>query len=295
MNRTILVFLLLVSALVPAFAETVIADGSNVSGSWTKDNSPYHVMGVVTVPYGQTLTIEPGTVVMFRADTVNQREQEEFGNGSFKLGMLRVRGLLIAKGTPEERILFTRLEQEDLKEAVWGTIQVCAVSGKSEFVHCNFEYANGVIEVPTGESEVKENATGALSFIECAGLVENCLFRLNWAGINAKHGSVLDIKYCTIVENKYSIEANEDSRIKARGCLFYDNIDGFFVNDRNDLELSYSFVQNGQWDDNIYDAQNNVRKGDNPKFNNPKKGDYSLSKKSPCLAKGEKGKNVGAF
>jgi hypothetical protein len=276
-------------------AQTEIADGSTVSGSWTKDQSPYHIKGVVTVPVGQTLTIEPGVVVKFRADTVTQMELETFGSGKFKLGMMRVRGNLVAKGTPEERILFTRLEQEDLKDPFWGAIQVCASLGESVFSHCTFEYANGVLNIPTGENEVQENATGALSFIECGGTVDNCVFRFNWAAINAKHGATVKVNYCTIVDNKYAIEANEDSKVKVVACIFYDNLDGFFINEDNDIEMTYSFVQEGKWDDNILDNQFNNRRGGNPLFKAPKKGDYSLAKKSPCKNKGPGGKNIGAF
>lgn len=45
-------------------AQTVIPAG-NVSGSWTFANTPYHIYGEITIPNGETLTIEPGVDVIF--------------------------------------------------------------------------------------------------------------------------------------------------------------------------------------------------------------------------------------
>ena len=51
---------------------TGVAEAVNVSGTlntttWSKANSPYRVTGTVTVPTGNTLTIEPGVDVVFDA------------------------------------------------------------------------------------------------------------------------------------------------------------------------------------------------------------------------------------
>src|SRR5205085_12122090 len=69
---------------------TTIAAG-NVSGIWSAANGPYTVTGSVTVPVGQTLTIQPGVTVFF----------------STGAGIL-VNGTLIAEGTDAQHIRFTR-------------------------------------------------------------------------------------------------------------------------------------------------------------------------------------------
>ena len=37
----------------------------DVSGTWTKANSPYNINGEITIPNDSTLTIEPGVEVVF--------------------------------------------------------------------------------------------------------------------------------------------------------------------------------------------------------------------------------------
>jgi len=58
---------------------------------WTPEGGPYRVTGTLTVPFGITLTIQPGTTVYFDANT-----------------KITIAGRLIAEGTPLELIRFTR-------------------------------------------------------------------------------------------------------------------------------------------------------------------------------------------
>jgi parallel beta-helix repeat protein len=74
---------------VPVLAQTAIPGGS-VSGTWTTAGSPYHIEGDITVPTGQTLTIQPGVEVIFQS--------------WYKL---TVNGTLLAEGTASNPILFT--------------------------------------------------------------------------------------------------------------------------------------------------------------------------------------------
>lgn len=62
----------------------------NQSGIWSLNQSPYIVINDVIVPVGQSLTIEPGTVIRFA--------------GFYQFKIL---GTLIARGEPYRRIIFT--------------------------------------------------------------------------------------------------------------------------------------------------------------------------------------------
>jgi len=85
--------------------------------TWKKENDIL-IEGLVFVNDGQILTIEPGTVVRFRA-----------GQGENSSALVVARGgRILAQGTPEEPIIFTA-EADDLEEAVppnsrglWGGI-----------------------------------------------------------------------------------------------------------------------------------------------------------------------------
>lgn len=83
------------------FSQTIIP-GGNVSGTWTTAGSPYHVTGNITVPSGQTLSIDPGVIVKFDS----------------ALGMT-VNGILLANGNETDSILFTRYTT-----ALWRSLQI---------------------------------------------------------------------------------------------------------------------------------------------------------------------------
>jgi len=76
------------SLAAPISAATPIP-GGEVSGTWDVSGSPYLIDGDITVPAGQTLTIEPGVEVLFQS-----------------WYSLTINGTLIADGTDNEPILF---------------------------------------------------------------------------------------------------------------------------------------------------------------------------------------------
>lgn len=81
-------FLLLFTVVFSVYALSIPA--GNVSGTWTKANSPYQIQGNITVPNGETLTIEPGVSVEFQ--------------GYYSLN---IQGRIIAKGAANDSIRFT--------------------------------------------------------------------------------------------------------------------------------------------------------------------------------------------
>jgi hypothetical protein len=86
----------------------VIKDNGSGTGSitWTKDNQ-YLLDGLVFVNEGQTLTIEPGTVIRGRS-----------GQGENASALIVARGAkIMAQGTAEEPIIFTG-EDDDLQGSV---------------------------------------------------------------------------------------------------------------------------------------------------------------------------------
>ena len=76
----------------PAHTEIPAGD---VSGTWTKANSPYYINGEITIPNDSTLTIEPGVEVIFTGHYV-----------------FFVKGRLLAIGTEQDTILSLYRQQE---------------------------------------------------------------------------------------------------------------------------------------------------------------------------------------
>jgi hypothetical protein len=54
-------------ALPTTVAASTTVIGGDVSGMWTAAGSPYLIDGDITVPAGQTLTIEPGVEVILQS------------------------------------------------------------------------------------------------------------------------------------------------------------------------------------------------------------------------------------
>lgn len=81
--------------------QTLVSGTLSSDTTWQASQSPIQVAGRVTVSAGVVLTIEPGVVVEFAADT-----------------SLRVDGTLVARGTSTAPIYFTSV-QEDLAPGQW--------------------------------------------------------------------------------------------------------------------------------------------------------------------------------
>jgi hypothetical protein len=102
------IFLLAKSSNV--FAQTEIPAG-NVSGLWAKADSPYRINGEITIPNGETLTIEPGVAVVF--------------TGHYKFN---VQGRLLAVGTGQDTIRFFTQD----KKAGWGGVRFINTPGSND-------------------------------------------------------------------------------------------------------------------------------------------------------------------
>ena len=78
-------------------SQTYIAENSKITGTWTKENSPYIIEGEVTVPAGGILTINPGTKIHLKAG--KHRKFKENGKG---YGSIIVYGNIKALGSKRE-------------------------------------------------------------------------------------------------------------------------------------------------------------------------------------------------
>ncbi|MCH8253615.1 MAG: hypothetical protein IID36_14305, partial [Planctomycetes bacterium] len=133
-----------------ASAQTEVSGTQN--GTWTLENSPYVLVGDVFVNAPDTLTIDPGVVVL--ADGYHRITVEG--------------GELVAVGTPEAPIMMTAMNQTQ----GWGGIRLFGASDESRFEYCTFEYAKNF-------GPNLESRGGAIRIEQCSPTIRFNEFRHN--------------------------------------------------------------------------------------------------------------------
>ncbi len=149
--KKVLSFIILVAISTGIFAQTEVE--GNQSGSWTIDNSPYNVIGDITVSSGDVLIIESGVEVNFQ--------------GYYKFN---VTGNLQAVGT-------------DNPETGWGGIRVDVDNGDDIIAlsYCRIEYGKTAGEYPDFNG-------GGLALFTSNAIISNCVFADNTAN-TGEYGS----------------------------------------------------------------------------------------------------------
>jgi hypothetical protein len=125
MKSISILFILLLGAA--AMAETPVS--GTVEGKWTKDASPYHVTGNVTIAKGTTLRIDPGVTVIFDGPYGVQVEG--------KLVAGEEKGLHLHLKDPPPVKFTTDL---DKNAAGWSGIKFLNSSKDNDLVNCTIEH-----------------------------------------------------------------------------------------------------------------------------------------------------------
>jgi len=167
-----------------ALATDVTGD---VWGTWTLAGSPYYLIGDVRVPPGQTLTIQPGVVVI--------------GQGNYKL--LVDHGNLQAVGTVNQPILMTAADQG----TGWRGIILDGADNSSIICRCIIEYAKGTGAYPAVRG-------GAIHCKNCSPTICHNELRYNYshnANYNGTGGGVLTDTSSALIAYNYIHDNIADS------------------------------------------------------------------------------------
>ena len=223
MNK-ILLIISLVFISINAFSQTDV--NNNQSGIWALENSPYNVIGDITVPAGTTLTIEAGVEVNFQ--------------GYYKLTVL---GTLSANGTETDSIFFTTENQStgwagiSLGTSIGGS--VTPADGVSNFSYCRFEYGKTTYE--ENDPDDLDSNGGAVRMINSDAVYNNCIFSNNSSYEGEGMGGAI-----------YGLNTgNEDNPVTLfTNCKFIDNV-GYseggaikFTSDFNTEITNCEFIDN---------------------------------------------------
>jgi parallel beta-helix repeat protein len=181
MKKFITLFIIIIVKL--ALSDTTEVSG-NVSGIWSIHNSPYAVVGEITVLAGETLDIEPGVEIRFR------------GGYHFI-----VNGWLKAVGGETDSIIFTR--DQPIEEHKWKGIRFVDASPASGLAFCRIEYVknDGAYPEVRGGAVYCENSSPIIS--HCAlghNYSHNANYNGGGGGVFVEEGSPV-VEYCHIFDN----------------------------------------------------------------------------------------------
>ncbi|MBI5696044.1 MAG: PQQ-binding-like beta-propeller repeat protein [Nitrospirae bacterium] len=184
------------------------------------------IEGVVFVPESVTLTIEPGTVVVFMKSSATFSEGSEAGEGSTSEVLIpgsgiRVEGKIVAKGARDSRITFTSGEAAPVP-GDWGCIFLDHSKG-SAFKYCDLSYSAYTIHAHFSRFDVsrcviKHNEDGSRLGM-CRSTFDHCDITGNTGkGLNFRQCRNT-VTFCNIRDNHEGIFLNE----KDEGCVIEDN------------------------------------------------------------------------
>lgn len=180
---------------------------------WSKSDSPILIEGCYVVPENTTLTIEAGTEIRFRAKYSKDKQYDLMNTG-----MMVVQGKIIAEGTEQDSIVFTR---DDSVEN-WGAIVFEATSDPNSILqYCKIQYSTEV-------EDYKYTILGAITFMAySSGTVINCNISSNYVGIQCNGYANPDIKYSSIFDNGRGIYSYRCYSI-IDNCKIYNNGNGIY-------------------------------------------------------------------
>lgn len=184
----------LLGGTVWAAGPTVVDNDIHTSTTWTKSGSPYIVGRDIMVLPGATLTIQPGTTVLFKKIDA----PKTWSRGA----SLRVLGNLTAHGTLSEPITFSLYESREI--GGWGGLWIDGMfgGGNASLEHVRVEYADRGVY-----------ASGS------AVRVHDSLFTDNFTAIHIENAQGFEVKYTGLTRGEFGINIDSSS-----GVLEYNTI-----------------------------------------------------------------------
>jgi len=222
-----------------AKADTTFVAGQ-VSGVWTQAGSPYYVMADCEVPYGQTLTIEPGVQVKFV--------------GHYKLAL---KGALTAVGAVQDTIWFAHAAP--LPTNTWAGLRFDHTEGASNLAYCKIEsgHAQGSVGQASARGGGVSVDSASVNITHCRifqnradvkgggiylryanSIVDSCQFVSN---ASVSDGGAIFVEYCTNVTISNNLMALNTADNGAGMHYVY----SLGVIEDNRFEMNYANTMNG--------------------------------------------------
>ncbi|HPR18438.1 MAG TPA: FlgD immunoglobulin-like domain containing protein [Candidatus Cloacimonadota bacterium] len=219
MNKPSKFILCFILHLFVFYFQISIASATEVSGhisqdtTWSPGNNPYIVVDNIWVDQNVTLRILPGTIVKFETSTYPTGGDYFYGDGYSEAKFMKVSGRIIAAGTVQDSIVFTK--NCDATDRRWGVIILDYLSDDdSIFDHCRIEYSFKMQLIMGGEYYI-----GAISLSNARATIRNCFFKNYYSGIQGFYDS------SPWIYKNYFICNDENAQNYTRSAInFEDNI-----------------------------------------------------------------------
>ncbi|MBL7148612.1 MAG: T9SS type A sorting domain-containing protein [Candidatus Cloacimonetes bacterium] len=254
-------FSFLIFILFPFYLSSIEVGGHITEDTtWSPDNNPYLVTEILYVDAGVTLTILPGTEVKVSGASCTswQEYSQNFWlhNGVSVAKMFWVDGRIIAEGTAQDSITFSRMQDDP--DYCWGTIYITEQADISRFEHCKFEYTAG-IGIAVGNI-----AYGAISIYNGSGIIKKCSFVNNTSSIITRYNDInsLEISWNIILKGSglNNFTANMRTFEFSTGSVLENKLSFIMGNSFENSAISFNsvnFIDNYISESTIFIANNN--------------------------------------
>ena len=185
---------------------------------WRKNDSPIYIDSCFVVPVGKTLFIEPGVEVRFKAGRYGH-------NYNFlEVGMLHIKGNIIARGTRNDSIVFTR----NGDEYSWAVICIDSTStDKNIFQYCKMLYSGEVNNYPIERDSKRYSLGGSICLCRSTAEIKNCFLEENLYGLFLYNSNGTKISNSTFKNYGCDIVCEEEcALINVEGNTFINNVSG---------------------------------------------------------------------
>ncbi len=159
------------------------------SGTWTQSHGPYYIENNITIPFGNTLNIEPGVVVYFNGDH-----------------SIYVEGTLNALGNATSKILFDR-NITNPSVTNWSSLQFNN-TGKGILDHCDINNGGWAVNLDGASGIVIKNSiiNGSYTGIKMYDnsndhQIINCTLKCNMYGIRISTSDNISVILSSISNN----------------------------------------------------------------------------------------------
>jgi len=291
------------------------AGGTVTTATWHKANSPYHVTSAVTVPAGNTLTIEPGVDVQFDADVqfVVQGRLQAIGTEADSIRFVpgtspQWRGLRL-RGGDSSTVAYARVSGGNARAGTLGDDNGGGVYAKDAGTRVRLDH------VVVSGNQAAANGGGVYVDVSAAVRLSSCWVRNNSGVLGGglhSNGGLLELTRCVLSGNhanngggglyvpfaggpytlaNCTLYGNSSLGSGGGGALFQSAVIAtirnsiFWANTPNQIvnngqaSVTYSDVQGGGAGTGDIDAD--------PLFLNAAAGDYRLAAGSPCIDAGD--------